>query len=188
MTGLNRKQRRAMAARDIKTLKTSEFQENFTKRLQNTVNGVGVLSLSAADRNILLWSHYAAGHTGLCLKFAATDHTTFFGRSLPVLYKEVCPDLSMVSSADEHIDAFLLTKAIDWSYEEEYRIIDHDNGAGDKVFPPEHLLGVIFGARMAPPDKQVVSGWASTRKFPIEIFEAFVVPGEFSLGIRPYKG
>ena len=188
MGGLNRQQRRAMASRDIKTMKTAKFQEGLTERLQNTVNSVGILSFSKTDRNILLWSHYAAGHSGLCLTFTATNHSPFFGRALPVMYKEVYPDLSMVSSVDEHIDAFLLTKAMDWSYEEEYRIIDHDDGPGDKVFPSELLLAVTLGARMPPTDKQLVSGWANSRKSPIEIFESFVVPGEFSLGIRQYEG
>jgi hypothetical protein len=188
MPALNRRQRRAKASYDLKAMNREQFLADMTTRLQDTVNSVGVLSLSATDRNILLWSHYAAGHTGLCLKFEAADHTPFFGRALPVTYMASYPEISVVSSASEHVDAFLLTKAIDWAYEKEYRIIDHDYGAGDKKYPSELLLGVIFGARMAAADKKVVSEWVSICKSGVELLEASVVPGTFSLDIRPYKG
>ena len=188
MPALNRKRRRAKTAHDIRSMQPEKFLSNMTSRIQASVNGVGVLSLSATDRNILLWSHYAAGHTGLCLKFEATDQTPFFSRALPINYMPSHPEIGILSLPDKQVDAFLLTKAIDWGYEEEYRIIDHVSGAGDKIFPSEHLVGVIFGARMTPDDKEAVAEWLSIRKSRIELFDASVAPGTFSLEIRPYKG
>jgi len=79
MPDLNRKQRRAKVANDIRAMIPDAFLAQIRARLQNSINGVGVLFLSATDRNVLLWSHYAAGHTGLCLKFIATDHMPFLG-------------------------------------------------------------------------------------------------------------
>lgn len=184
---LNRKQRRSKATDDIKAMNPDKFLSQIAAKLQDSVDNVGVLSFSATDRNILLWSHYAAGHAGLCLKFIATDHTPFFGLALPVGYVPTCPEINVLGPPDKLIDAFLLTKAIDWSYEEEWRIIDHHRGAGDKVFPAELLVGVIFGARMTAEDKQAVVEWVSESKSPIEMFQASAASGSFSLEIRPYK-
>lgn len=186
MPDLNRKQRRTKATQDIRAMKPEKFLCQMTGGLQNFINGVGVLSLSATDRNILLWSHYAAGHTGLCLKFVATN--LFFGRALPVNYVQSYPEISIVSPANKQVDAFLLTKAIDWHYEEEYRIIDHDRGAGYQDFSAEFLVGVIFGAQMAPNDRRAVVEWVNKRKSHIELLEASLASGSFSLEIRPYKG
>jgi len=188
MPGLNRSQRRARATQNIRAMEPRKFLHKMTETFQNTINGVGVLSLSATDRNILLWSHYAEGHTGLCLKFVATDQTPFFGRALPINYVSTYPEISITSSTDKQLDAFLLTKAIDWRYEEEYRIIDHDHGAGEKVFPAELLAGIILGARMTPDDRRTVVEWVSKRNYPVELFEASIASGSFSLEIQPYEG
>ena len=188
MPDLNRKQRRAKAIQDVRATDPEKFLRQMTGGLQKFIDGVGVLSLSATDRNILLWSHYAEGHTGLCLKFVATNQTPFFGYALPVNYVSSYPGISITSPAEKQVDAFLLTKAIDWCYEEEYRIIDHDDGPGDKVFPAELLAGVILGARMAPVDKRAVEEWIGERKCYVELLEARVASKSFSLEIRPYEG
>jgi hypothetical protein len=188
MPGLNRKGRKTKVRSDIKVMKPDEFISKFTAGFQDSIDNVGVLSLSASDRNILLWSHYAAGHTGLCLKFIATKYTPFFGRALPVIYTGAYPDINVLDAADKHVNAFLLTTAIDWSYEEEWRIIDFDNGAGGKIFTTDLLVGVILGAKMPLDDKRAVAEWVRERDCPTELLEASVASGSFSIEIRAYKG
>jgi len=56
------------------------------------------------------------------------------------------------------VNALILTKASDWAYEDEWRVIDHETGPGLKAFPEELLVGVILGARMAPDDRRYVAG------------------------------
>ena len=185
---LNRAQRRAKRANDLKTFEPDKFLAQMTSGLQDAIDGLGVLSLSATDRNILLWSHYAAGHTGLCLKFIATDETPFFGQAQPVDYTPIYPKVGLLShSPDQQSQALLLTKAIDWKYEEEWRIINHNSGAGDKVFPEELLVGVTFGARMEHDEKEAVAEWVRRRKAPVQLSEVTLGSGSFSLEIEPYK-
>ena len=139
--GLNREQRRAKVATDLATVDPDKLIAKMTNSMQHAVNGLGVLSLSATDSNILLWSHYAAGHTGLCLKFLTSNNTPFFGLAQKVEYMPNYPEVDLLNSSPvEQFQAFLLTKAIDWKYEEEWRIIDHDTGPGDKVFSEELLF------------------------------------------------
>ena len=185
---LNRKMLRGKVVSDLATLNPNEFIAQMESGLQDTVNRIGVLSLSATNSNILLWSHYAAGHTGLCLKFLATSNTDFFGYSQPVEYSSNYPEIDLLnSSAGEQVQAFLLTKAIDWKYEQEWRIINHEKGPGDKKFPQEMLLEVIFGARMEPKDKNVVVEWVKGRKAPVKLFQASLADRSFSLVIEPYE-
>jgi len=186
---LNRNQLRAKVTQDMRVLAAmgnEEFLRQGKDSLQSDINKLGVLSLSGTYEDILMCSHYAEGHTGLCLKFEATKHTPFFGRALKVDYLPSYPDVSCTSTVAEKMDEFLLTKANNWNYEDEYRIIDHDHGAGDKDFPARLLAGVILGARMDPKDKEDVAKWVRNRTYQTELIEAHVVPGSFSLEFRPY--
>jgi hypothetical protein len=49
-----------------------EFVLKVAQGLQEKVDAVGVLSLSSTHENILMWSHYACGHRGVCLQFRVT--------------------------------------------------------------------------------------------------------------------
>jgi hypothetical protein len=46
-----------------------EFKEIFSSEVKAKLKTTGVLSLSAIDDNVLMWSHYADSHKGICLKF-----------------------------------------------------------------------------------------------------------------------
>lgn len=74
---LNREQCKAKVAQDTKRITPEEFITKVTEGMQTSANELGVLSLSATPTNLLLWSHYAASHTGLCLKFLAENTTPF---------------------------------------------------------------------------------------------------------------
>lgn len=185
---LNRAQRRAKVAADFKSTDPGALLSYMTRQLQGKVDGTGILSLSATGSNILLWSHYAAGHKGLCLKFAATKHTPFFGCAQQVDYTPSYPAVDLLSdSPEQQFKLFLLTKAIDWKYEEEWRIIDHDGGPGNKVFPEESLIGVTFGARMEPDDREAVIEWLEARNDTVQLYQASVAPDSFSLEIEPFR-
>lgn len=182
---LNRSERRAKASKDVHALKNEDIIAQVTRGIQEETYKLGVLSFSATGRNILLWSHYAAGHTGLCLKFVATSHTRFMGRALPVQYSEMYPRIGLLDDPGRQAEIFVLTKAMDWQYEKEWRIIE-DRGKGEGLFPEELLVEVILGARMKQEDKEAVAEWIRERKSPVQLSQASVGPGSFSLDIAPY--
>ncbi len=52
---------------------------------------VGICSFADKPRNILMWSHYARHHTGICYVFDVyRDPNTFF-RAIPVRYSDTYP-------------------------------------------------------------------------------------------------
>ncbi len=89
-------------------------------------------------------------------------------------------------SKEHHIKSFLLTKAADWCYEEEWRIFD-TNGPGERFFPEELLVGVILGALMSAEDKKYVVNLIGKRNFAVKIYQASVSKGSFSLDIEAYE-
>ncbi len=186
---LARAGRRTKARDDFRQRDLKEVMKKTTGKTQDSVNKLGVLSLSATDKNILLWSHYAAGHTGLCLRFSGISNSSFFGRAQQVKYSVGYPKVSVgvgpFNSTD--VEALLFTKAKAWDYEQEWRIIDNKKGFGEKRFPPELLTGVILGARMSQEDRDEVLRWIEKRNRPVEICEAVVSSNSFSLNIVPYE-
>ena len=45
------------------------FKEQFSGVIEPILEKSGVLSLCATNDNVVMWSHYANGHKGICLKF-----------------------------------------------------------------------------------------------------------------------
>jgi hypothetical protein len=102
----------------------------------------------------LMWSHYAENHQGICLAFR-TDNNVLFRCAQEVFYRSDYPkwvpqDLSEVAIK------MILTKAKDWSYEREFRLIarpevdetDPLKLYGDYLrIPSDALETIIVGCR-----------------------------------------
>lgn len=158
--------------------------ENFYQLYDQMVTSkIGVLCLSACSNDILMWSHYANSHRGICLQFYAQGNT--FETSQPVRYKEMRPAVNPVSqSHDEMLDHAIFTKADHWKYEQEWRLIQYKKqGAGIYSTPSEALVGVILGAQILDEDKRDVLDWISARAQPTKVYQAKVSLTRFALKI-----
>ena len=143
---------------------------------------VALCCLSSTNTNILMWSHYAQDHQGYCLEFAATDTTPFFGEAQKVTYASDFPVVSFFNTPhDKQVDLIFLTKFDGWKYEEEYRIVDHQAGAGLHAYQAELLKSVTFGLRMPQEDKQKVRQWLGKRGHAVKVFEAVIHAREFKM-------
>ena len=113
---------------------------------------------SKVKNNILMWSHYANDHKGICLcfkseqidngNFLILDSTPQF--LFPVKYDENIPkQVNMFSNYDsKELLSFFHTKHLSWKYETEYRLILFSkdfHGKFTKSFRKEDLEGIIFG-------------------------------------------
>jgi len=133
---------------------------------------VGVLCLSQDADNLLLWSHYANSHNGICLQFDIRRHRAAFPRLHRVSYQAEVLDLEAAlqdllhtlgrrpqllldiaalmraSPADDdhpvrQIERWFYTKSLDWAYEKEWRALC--NRPGGNRFPARALSGIIIG-------------------------------------------
>ena len=93
---------------------------------QAAVDRYRVYCVSAAPDNTLMWSHYAASHTGICLEFACRNKV--FGTAIRVQYLSRYPAFDLFDNADDTILLPWLTKSDAWSYEQEFRVIAQEKG------------------------------------------------------------
>ena len=165
--------------------KNPETWECFGNHLrQGLTNNIGLYCLSSKPNDILMWSHYGSGHSGFCLKFEATDNTPFFGRAQKVQYSEDFPIIGFNTPIDKQVDLVLLTKFQGWSYEREWRIIDHDSGPGLKEYPSELLTGVIFGIKMTPENKNKIRDWIIRSSRDVIFYQAELNEKKFAIEIQ----
>lgn len=151
----------------VASLKTdpSRLECCLAKSKEAIENKYGVLSLSRNPYSLLMWAHYADNHKGCVIEFdpQKLPSRTTFGDVLfdiengTVIYSSIKGEnfikpklissqigLTLTHGQDRDLSC-LINKSIDWSYEEEVRIIrdlsmeNHDEsleieGTGEKVF------------------------------------------------------
>jgi predicted RNase H-like HicB family nuclease len=158
----------------LRTLKRSA--ERIRKRL-------GIFCMTSKRDNILMWSHYAAAHTGFCLGFKTGN--PFFGQVHPVGYSSDRFCLNLIESPpDDDMFRAMRAKAGDWEYEDEWRVIDHIEGPGVHRYPPETLSGVILGCRITPDNRHRIMQWCRARNPRPDIYWAEEKDRDFGLDIR----
>ena len=185
--GASRNERRGMIRVATDPSRTSEWVARVSAEMRENIESkAGIYCLSEVPDNILMWGHYADSHRGVALRFRATASTPFFGRAQRVVYRESRPVVNPIpQSYDEQTEAALLSKAQDWAYEKEWRIIDHDNGPGVQRFAPELLDGVILGARISSESEERIRAAVSQRSPATQLFKARLDGAAFRVLIKP---
>jgi hypothetical protein len=82
---------------------------------------IGILCLSEDPKNILMWSHYANNHSGICIGF--NTEITPFNTAAAITYSDERPKAEFNSNPNRLIERVLLTKSKHWQYEKEWRAI-----------------------------------------------------------------
>jgi hypothetical protein len=199
-------------ARKRGDLESSALMRIFEDWKKKFVDNCGILCLVTRPDNILMWSHYAEGHTGVCFEFQfklAEFGITASHRlpglltpvlALPVFYEEKFPNFDFVEfyskrggSAEQSAllrfaETVFLTKAMAWKYEQEYRIIDFPPALGTRMyglrpFSPTCLTGIIFGCQIKEQTKEEITTLAAARQPRPRLYQAKVKPREFALEI-----
>lgn len=113
-----------------------------------------VYCLGSDVSNVLMWSHYADSHRGICLEFSVANEV--FCKALPCIYRDKYPIIKLHDNSDLKL---ILVKSSVWGYEKEYRIIAQEAcyGADDQhmlrtnnghlQIPDGSLTSVIVGCR-----------------------------------------
>lgn len=182
-------------------LNTDLFNQTVIDVYNRIIGKMGVLCLSATNNNILLWSHYAENHKGLCIQFKVKKDNDFIGKAEKVKYQSNYPTTDFFKWVELNfggLEVMPLIKSQLWEYEKEYRIIKHHDSSEDiesieslppahgiATFPEELLSGIIFGCKMEKSDKNKVRGWIKQRKTKPRLYQAQMKKKEFGLDIIP---
>ncbi|HEY1599306.1 MAG TPA: DUF2971 domain-containing protein, partial [Pirellulales bacterium] len=141
----------------LQQLAMNALQTSISNSIGNVLQGV--CCFSELSDHLLMWSHYANGHLGLCMEFSNTI-ALGQGALAAVKYRDCFPVLDadkILANADDAlanvIDLWLI-KAECWAYEKEWRIL-HSKGDCPLNYPPESLTAVYLGALM-PENQQLL--------------------------------
>jgi len=155
------------------------------RHLENRLdNHTGILCLSTKPDNILMWSHYADSHRGVCLGFEGENGSCPFPAAKPVHYqprRAVCNPV--LASREEMKRSTLFTKLDTWAYEEEWRVTS-GTGSGSKSFAPQTLKEIILGAKISEESEALVRSWIRWRWYPIKVRRAVLRQDQFGIIIR----
>lgn len=121
---------------------------------------VGALCLSERLDCPLMWSHYGGQHKGICLGYSISNASSVrpkkvdYGGSTTVSVRDVNEMLAGNTEAQERVNnAVFFTKAVEWSYEKEWRIL---GDPGLKTCDLK-LEEVVFGFRCSPALRYVIA-------------------------------
>ena len=142
----------------------------------------GVVYLSEKTDSILMWSHYGAKHTGVCICFKRDENNELGidDACSPVRYSDVYPKpvFSQLHRLDGSLSFELLyTKARDWAYEKEWRL--HIEGGDTFVGWTIPVTRVILGCEATAATEVMFLRECKTQSIPL--YRAGQVPGEFKL-------
>ena len=141
----------------------------------------GVLSLSAKNDNILMWSHYADYHKGFCIQFKRSA-TNPLGATQPVKYVKEYPSFNYFDDLPGNIaKKTIFTKSCDWSYEEEWRGIQKANT--EVRYTEDMITGIIFGLRIPDQHKREIYQIFESNEYML-FYQAKLIPRKFKLEIN----
>jgi|694.fasta_scaffold121259_2 hypothetical protein len=124
------------------------FNKFFTSNFKKLLSKQGVACFLQNPDNLLLWAHYSASHTGVCLKFDITKDEDLFALTFAVKYSKDYPQFDYLTERDQLVNKAMLTKSIHWKYEDEIRVIK--TKFGNHPFAKESLKEIIFGCKADP--------------------------------------
>lgn len=145
--------------------KRVEFMRMSTEALGNKVKSIfnentsstGVYSFAGDAKNILMWSHYAKDHTGICIQFERARDFRKLSGAISVDYSLEYPELNWIKASFQNdIKNVLLRKHVGWSYEQESRIIKIGDAHKYLHFDPQAVVGIILGCRITEKKRMAI--------------------------------
>ena len=169
-----------------------KFAPEERKRLDDETQGLieenkntGVVCLSEECDSILMWSHYAQGHTGVCFEFTRLEDNALGDIELcsPVKYDRHYPiiDLGQIllKKNGATLKIMMRTKSEEWAYEKEWRLITEE---GDQECPlPGPISRVILGIKIEDQFKSNIKTLCQERDIPC--IQARKVDREFRIEV-----
>lgn len=182
-TPMNRSQRKKEERR-LRLQPRAVLSERLRSDIPQLIDETAVYSLTRLPDNVLMWSHYASSHEGVCLRFVTDMLLNKFILGWPITYSQDRPVVSVAN--EEPMDLLtksMLMKADYWSYEKEWRFIEYRGGRGLRNFPPAAMDGVVLGARISAENEALVREWVGARTSTTELLRARFDDRAFRLDI-----
>lgn len=169
-----------------KLLTRKNLKRQFTARsglakqkLRETLDRIGVLSLSATISSHILWGRYADAYRGIAIEFDSDKG--LFALAQIVNYESTLPVVRMLDHDELFLQKAVRTKLKDWVSQQEWRVIakashslaEHDasefehsrdvepfilasHGPGYYAIPEDSIKSIIMGPKISEPDRELL--------------------------------
>jgi len=168
------------------------LQECLRRDLKSHIE-VGVLSFSEKYSDILMWGHYADSHKGICIGFDYYKLSFTFKGPVPPEQVKYPDDneypkwnpfdgtVMTRDKAESICEKIYFTKAINWKYEKEWRVVLPEHGRSLQKISPSALVSVHLGCQIAKSDKDDVINWCLQREQKPKIYQMIKDDTSYSL-------
>lgn len=178
------------------------FADNLIRRYLATVpddlqakfgENYGIACFCENYESILMWGHYTDCHRGFALEFEP-EHPMFSAKDFgQVKYSSKRPSMEIKEYWE-----IMLTKSLEWQYEQEHRLIKplHELRKGERYpgkqghylpLPMEAIKAVFFGCRMSPSDQdKLIAGLSLASAQHIESFVMKAHATDYALVAIPW--
>jgi len=159
---------------------------------QKNIN-FGIFSLSGTNTDILLWSHYSKNHQGFCLGYSFDSLSDF---SLNQSYLDIHIDFVKVKYSVKYpllipkgrddikpTRKSFMTKAINWSYEKEWRLIMVGRANKNRVISMrKYSFNTIYlGCKIPDEHKDEILEEIKKKEREIKVYQAKMRKDKFAL-------
>lgn len=180
--------------------------DSFANNVDSHIANARVCCFSRARKNQLMWAHYAAKHTGICIGFDTVRiaretgcqmENVWYMSKHPLSRKNpirgITSDLELREALDlpnDHraifkavADRLLCSKYSFWRYEREVRLISL--GEQRKAISPKAITSVTLGLKATPPVRRdLYDALNSSDWCHVQLFQAEKKPEEYALQFR----
>lgn len=148
-----------------------QYQDNINSLISNDLNQSRVLCVTETNDNVVMWSHYADSHSGVCIRLQCIDEIdNALLLAKPVDYTDSFPVFPSLQEHIKHLTGELpisftellykipYVKHEHWGYENEWRVhVDHEepeniNGFNDWRENHRVFGAIYFGCRINQED------------------------------------
>lgn len=149
--------------------------------INHVLDNMGYFCLAKKPDNLLMWSHYTNEHKGCVVEFDLLQCLPIIEKVFAVIYDNNYITYNYLRADDGPLRS-IIHKSIDWSYEEEYRIINKEVGVVD--IPDNAITSIILGCRMLQRNKTTIKNLVLKSKFnTITLKQAQLNPSSYKLDI-----
>lgn len=153
--------------KDRDSKKLEEICFNFTEEYKSSH---GIYCLSKIHKNLLMWSHYADKHKGVCFGFEFNPDL-LVDKGISITSVQYTTNLNPVDFFNKpplyHL-IWLNTKSLCWEYENEIRMIKY-NYVGIEHIDLANIKEIYFGASSEPNDIARIKKIVSDKKLKVRL-------------------
>ena len=183
----------------------SKLRDQCNERVAEIHKGVGravgIACFAQRWNNVLMWSHYANKHTGICVEydFDIPFETAPNSLLLPVEYTSMRPllpierlgaihdgnfivDETKINSVFADVLKALITKSEIWKYEQEWRHIVFVKDPNKRLVSLPIVSRIIMGVNISDENKKKMVEYASNHNIPL--YQAQLVEDRYEMELR----